>query len=115
MNILRFKKPPEPQSPKAKAKRTPRLRIVKTDKDIRISKSDYESGLARFIAQLRKRVGYVDVVRDGHSAMIFTGETLRHMPKPAYMIRRKDGAILDIHGYKPCMRGKPIGNILNWS
>jgi hypothetical protein len=115
VKILKLKRPSPEPVPKVQAKRKPRLRVVQTEKDVRVPRSTYESGLARFLAKLRERYEYVDVIRDGHRASIFLSPTIRDIPRYAYIVRKNDGAIVDMSGYKPCMRGKPIGNVLNWS
>jgi hypothetical protein len=115
MNILKFR-PPKPELvPKVKTKSKPRLRVVQTEKDVRVSKSVFESGLARFLVKLRERYEYVDVIRDGHRASIFVSPTIRDMQQYAYVIIKKYGAIVDMSGCRPCMRGKVVGNVLNWS
>jgi hypothetical protein len=88
----------------------PRLRIIRDEKDIRISKSDYESGLAKFMAELRERFEYVSVGRDGHRASVFISPTIQTIPRYAYIIRRNDGAIVDMSA---CKRGKVVGSVLN--
>jgi hypothetical protein len=109
--ILKFKKPPEAQPPRVKVKTKPRLRMIQTERDIRISKSAFESGLARFLAKLRERYEWVDVLKDGHRASIFISPTIGDMPpRYAYIIRKKDGAIVDMSG---CKRGKVVGSVIN--
>jgi hypothetical protein len=108
MNILRFKKPAEAQPPKIKRKRQPRLRLVADSKDVRLSRAVFDAGLAAFVARLRESCEYVYVERDGHRASIFVCPTIRDMPQYTYIVRRKDGAIVDMSG---CKRGRVVGNI----
>jgi hypothetical protein len=50
MNVLKFRGPKPEPAPRVKTKRTPRLRVVKTDRDVCIPKPVFESGVSRFLA-----------------------------------------------------------------
>jgi hypothetical protein len=110
VNVLKFRKPPESQPPRVKRKPRARLRVVQTERDIRIPKSTFDAGLSRFLAKLRECYEYVDVLKDGHRASIFVAPTIRDIPRYAYVVRKKDSAIVDMSG---CKRGKVVGNVVS--
>jgi hypothetical protein len=83
--------------------------MIRTEKDLRLPRAVYDAGLAKFIAELRERYEYIDVQKDGHRASIFLSKTIRDWPQYTYIVRRKDGAIVDVSG---CKRGKVVGNVL---
>jgi hypothetical protein len=108
MNILRFKKPPPPQLPKIKSKRKPRLRIVASDRDVRLSKAELQSALN---AWLRTLDGCSYICTDRSYIWISVDLTDKHYPALKYRVTRFSGEIRYVDGLIAVR--EVIGNILD--
>jgi hypothetical protein len=109
MNILRFKKPSEPRPPTIKKKPAPRLRVIQTEKDIRIPNAQFREAFAAWLSTVAGNPLWL--VSDP-CWLVVTNNAVGIFAK-GYAVMRKTGDIYTMENYRA---GKhAIGNVLNWS
>jgi hypothetical protein len=94
--------------PKIRRVRKPRLRVIKSDKDIRIPPEIFDLYLARWVESLP---GWIDIEKDDNYAFILMSKSyLDWQGDVRYRVTRHSG---DIHEVKNFVADRlPIGNIM---
>jgi hypothetical protein len=108
MKILKFKKAQPPQPPRVKHKRKPRLRVVASDRDVRLTKPELTCALNAWLQTLD---GCTYTCTDRSYIWISVGLIDKHFPVLKYRVTRYSGVIRCVDGL---ISGKEvIGNILD--
>ena len=107
MNVLKFKKPKPDPVPRVKSKPVPRLRLIRNQKDIRLSKSEFQVALNAWMKTLD---GFIETCDDYKSVWVAITLVERCMPVLAWRVDRHSG---NIHSVSELQASKsPVGNIL---
>jgi hypothetical protein len=93
MNIIRFM--PLAGPPKVKRKPAPRLRVVRDQHDVRLTRQELMHALDSWLPTLG---GCTYVVYDNKYAWISIGATERHIPCLRYAVRRWTGDVFEVTG-----------------
>ena len=95
MKILKFKKAQPPQPPRVKHKRKPRLRVVASDRDVRLTKTELQTALDAWLPTLGK---HTVVVTDNKYVCVYISCSDRHMPVMTYRVTRWTGDVHEVMG-----------------
>ena len=109
-DILKFRRDDPVSEPKVKPKRKPRLRVIRQQADVRLTRSELNRHVDAFMRSLS---GCPYASSDDKYIWISIGASERHFPAVRFAIHRWSGSIFPVQ--ELLVSKVPCGNVVDWA